>query len=313
METLLIAGIDSVAGWNIANTLSDRYHIIGLSFITPIQFNGEKTNLCPTTSETAVTNCVQKSGADWILYCGPTACSSWEVDTKKLRQSSLVTDARRWASAAAAFNCRFTAISSDAIFTAPWMFHTESSLCFCTSNEAQNILKMEAAITDACPQAVVVRSHVFGWTPEGLPTQSIDRVIEKLEAGENFPAVPFASPILAEQLADILVRIEGRGLTGLFHVASAERCSPQQFAVRVAREFGLCEPELESIGRMSARPSGFGAGESSLQCNKLRKLLGIGFPLVSDGIRQLAIQQEKMSVLYPGFTSGTVFSQTKAA
>ncbi|MEZ6045564.1 MAG: sugar nucleotide-binding protein [Planctomycetaceae bacterium] len=208
-----------------------------------------------------------------------------------------------WADAAAKAGCRFTALTSGALFTGPWMFHTEDSHCYCDSPEAANLRTMEEAIQSACPAATIIRTHVFGWTPDELPAQSIDMVIDKLEAGEPFAGNSFASPILAEQLAEILVRIDQVGLTGLYHIGSAERCNPQQFAAHVAREFGLDSPEVEPVGIITYRPSDYGQGETSLHCSKLRKLLGIGFPLVSDGIRLLALKREKQSLTYPGYFS----------
>ncbi|MCA9039306.1 MAG: sugar nucleotide-binding protein [Planctomycetaceae bacterium] len=303
MDTLLIAGIDTVAGSNIANALSNSYNVIGLSFTTPVSFAGSETELCPGDSEAEISACLQNINPNWILYCGPAACSSWEVEPAQLRNPALVEDAKLWAAAAKKAGCRFTAISSDAIFTGPWMFHTEESRCYCSSPEAQNLLKMEKAISTACPNATIVRTHVFGWTPEKMNSQSIDQVLQKLEAGEEFPGTSYSSPILGAQLADILVKLEERKLNGTFHIGSAERCNPQQFAAHVALEFGLTAPGAESLGAISTRPAGFGQGETSLQCTKLRKVLGIGLPLVSDGIRLLAIEREKQAATYPGFYS----------
>ncbi|WP_197440243.1 sugar nucleotide-binding protein [Polystyrenella longa] len=302
MDTLLIAGIDSVAGYNIAVALSEQFHVIGLSFKTPILFEGEETELCPTESAAHIVDCLEEIKPDWILYCGPTACSSWDVDPAELRSPSLVKHARRWAEATRTCDSRFTVISSDAVFTGPWMFHREESDCYCLSAEAANIREMEAAIIAVYPQAMIVRTHVFGWTPAELKQQSIDKVLDQLETGKSFAGMPSSSPILTDQLAGILAKLEERQVSGLLHIGSAERCTPLQFASHVALEFDVAAPIAKSIGAVTERQIGFGQGESSLQCTKLRKVLGIGLPLVSDGIRLLAIQCEKQSQLFSGFS-----------
>ena len=70
-----------------------------------------------------------------------------------------------WIDAAHEAGCRLTLISSDAIFTGPWMFHAENSHSLCTSTEASLLKQIEQHAADKSADALIVRTHAIGWQP----------------------------------------------------------------------------------------------------------------------------------------------------
>lgn len=292
METLLVVGIDTVAGANIAATLKTEFQIEGVSLSIPISLSGCPSTVCDPVDRVGIQEEVDQIQPDWIVYCGPAAQSSWTVHPLQLAQPTLIESARLWAQSAHEAGIPFTAVCSDAIFTGPWMFHQEDSTSYCDSEAASNLLKLESEILKAHPQATLVRTHVFGWAPVEIEEQSVSEILLKLEQGRAFDGLAHASPIHASHLAEILEKMYRRELTGTYHVGSSERVSPLRMAGLLALEFDCAVPETNLAGKLSERPTGFSAGETSLLCSKLRTTLGIGLPLVSDGIRYLAIQKE---------------------
>jgi dTDP-4-dehydrorhamnose reductase len=208
--------------------------------------------------------------------------------------ATIASQAAHWAAAARARECHFTFLSSDAVFTGPWMFHDEQSDVFCPSAAAQHLRRAEQVVAEQYPTALIVRSNAFGWSPSATSRGWIDQILSDLDRRslQGYDYIRHATPILATDLADILLRAIDEQLGGLFHVAGAERVNPLQFAQRLADHFEL--PWL-SVRRaedtLDASAAGFGAGETSLQTKKIRKALCVAMPMLSEGLTRLRAQQ----------------------
>lgn len=293
METLLVVGVDGVVGANLAATLCERFRVVGLTSQRKTTIAGCETRHCPDDSG-AIRNWVAALRPRWIVYCGPAAEPSWDVPEVRLAQPQAVETARQWARSASDYSCRLTVISSDAVFTGPWMFHGEESESYCPSAPAEAVRRMEAAVAEACPHAMIARTHAFGWSPASTAPGTVERLLSALEAGTplDLDCARHATPILATDLARLLESAYERGLEGLWHVAGAERVNPVQFAERLADVFELPAPRPFPAITLMERPTGFGRGETSLQTKRLRRALGTPLPMLGEGLSRLQQQAE---------------------
>jgi dTDP-4-dehydrorhamnose reductase len=291
VTTILVVGIDSTVGANIAAHLADKHAVVGLSCGGRIAIENCETALCGASAD-APTRHIQSARPDWIIYCGPESRSCWEHGAGERLNAACVDTAAQWAAAARQADCRFTMISSDAAFTGPWIFHDEESLAVCRSTEAAHIRDAEKRVREACPEAMIVRTNAFGWSPAGNGGW-VESLLHRIESRRNVDCdcVRHATPILATDLADILDRAWQEGLSGVFHVAGAERVSPLQFAQRLADQFDLPWLNVRREESLTERPEGFGAGETSLQTKKVRKALCVAMPMLSEGLARLHAQQ----------------------
>ena len=295
METIVIAGIGSAVGANLAASLSDRFRVFGLSFSTPVSIEGCETACCPSDDENAVRHWLEAVKPQWILYCGAAAESTWQIDQNA--QPSLgkldVHSARIWARAARESNCRLTVISSDAVFTGPWMFHKENSTCLCDSLPARTIQTIEQITAQLCPGTLVVRTNAYGWMPESAGPGWLETVLEGLNLGTAgpFDFLSHATPILASDLGDILCKAYEQRLEGVYHIGGSERVNSNQFVDRLADEFGLPAPQPVEGNTLMERPTGFGRGETSLHSSRIRKALGIAMPAITEGLQRLREQK----------------------
>jgi dTDP-4-dehydrorhamnose reductase len=297
VETIVIAGIGSAVGANLAASLSDRFRVVGLSFSTPVSIEGCETACCPRDDEIAVNEWLESVKPQWILYCGAAADSTWQIDQQIQAQPSLgkldVHSARIWAKAARESNSRLTVISSDTVFTGPWMFHKENSTCLCDSLPARTIQIIEQITSQLCPGTLVVRTNAYGWMPESTGPGWLETVLEELNLGTAgpFDFLSHATPILASDLGDILCQAYGQKLEGVYHIAGSERVNSNQFVERLADEFGLPAPQPVEGNTLMERPTGFGRGEMSLHTSRIRKALGIAMPALTDGLQRLREQK----------------------
>ena len=292
METLLVTGVETVAGASIAATLTDRFHVVGLTSAAEVAIDGCEVLHQTISDADAATRCLRETQADRIVVCGAASVSSWDPAPAALENGQVVSDARYWARAAAAMDCPLTFISSDAVFSGPWMFHHEQSRSWCDSSAAESIRAAESATLGHCPQALVVRTNVCGWSAGQGQSSWTGSMLDALESGEspNFDCVRYATPILAADLADMLPAAWGDAMTGIVHIAGAERVNPSRFARKLALALGMEPPRPRGVASLCQRPQGYGRGETSLNSGRFRHTVGVPLPMLDDTVGRLAAQ-----------------------
>jgi dTDP-4-dehydrorhamnose reductase len=292
VERLLVAGVDSVVGSNLAVQLADRYRVSGTSDATKVCVDGCETLVVPSDPRT-IHHVAASNRPNRIVICGVAGDSPWHQPHARIPQSSAVATARSWIQAARNLDVPLTLVSSDSIFCGPWMFHTETSSSYCKSPEANALRALEADMLAACPGGLVVRTHAYGWSalPDGLGW--IEGIVSSLDSEQPgfFDCGPYATPILASDLADVLYRAWQAGLSGVYHIAGAERTNPYRFVKALAGVFDLAAPGAFVANPADAARSRIAQGETSLHTRKIRRSLGLSMPLVIEGLQRLRDQR----------------------
>lgn len=286
MDKVLIAGIETVVGGNLAAGLAQRALVTGVSLSEPVHIAGINIEARVASTSEAVRQLVERVRPDRVVLCGHAARSGWAGSV--LPNEVDLAQAAVWSEAVRQSGAQLTLISSDAIFTGPWMFHSENSQSLCPSAPAQTLRDIEARGQADCPDALIVRTHAFGWQP-GEKSGWVESLLTRLERGHEteLDCTRYASPILASDLTEIIARAWTTGLSGIYHVTGAERVNPVQFASRLAQQFHLPIPLSLASESLIGRPSGFGCGETSLQTRKIRRALGTSMPMLDEGIQRL--------------------------
>lgn len=289
MDKLLVAGINTVVGANLAAWLANRFEVVGLSWGDPISIAGCETAVCDGESPEGAHHWIASERPQWVVYCGPAANSCWEEKTASRLRPQTVAVAGAWARAAEEFDCELTVVSSDAAFTGPWMFHRENGTCFCGSTPARIIRMIEKEVTDVCSNTLLVRTNVFGWAPTEATAGLVETVLSMLQDGQPLPldCMRHGTPILATDFADVLERAYQQRLHGLFHLAGGERINPFRFACLLASQFGLSASTLVAMEASAEARRDFAGGETSLQTHRIRKVLEMPLPLIREGLSRL--------------------------
>jgi dTDP-4-dehydrorhamnose reductase len=288
---LLVVGAESTVGANIAVEAAQRHQVLALTANRRVNLDGCRMLPQDGASPAEVLSEVQPDAG---IHCGPASRSAWESAAHAAIDESLAEDAAHWAAASNDHDCHLTYLSSDAVFTGPWMFHDEQSECRCPSVEADFVRDAETQVSRCCPRALIIRTNAYGWAPAGTAGGWIEQILIDLERRslQGYDYIRHATPILATDLADILLRAIAEDLTGIHHVAGAERVNPLQFAQRLADRFELPWLAVRRAEDTLDEPAvGFGAGETSLQTKKVRKALCVAMPMLSEGLERLRRQQ----------------------
>jgi dTDP-4-dehydrorhamnose reductase len=294
VDSMLVVGVETVVGANLAAYLAEHVagsRVIALSSQPGVSIPGCDTRIGGSTAAEAAT-CIEQISPARIILCGPGARSCWEPGSEQI-DANAPAEAAAWAAASRAAGAKFTHISSDAVFTGPWMFHDEDSPGKCEVAAAASLRDAEQRVLDADPEALVVRTNAFGWSPlgeTGWLEQRLSELKTRRFADQDF--VRHATPILATDLAGILVRAWSEHLTGVCHIAGAERISPLRFVQRLAEQYQLPWLSLCRREALQERAAGFGAGECSLQTKRIRKAVCVAMPMLSEGLARLVEQDE---------------------
>lgn len=286
MDKILVAGVNTVVGANLAETLSTQSAVIGVSLNSPVVLPTCQVETDTPLKLSAIEDLLRKIQPSRVLLCSAGAESCWDESCRP--KAGEVALAKAWINASQTAGCHLTLISSDAVFTGPWMFHAENSHSMCASVEADLLRQIEQHASATSADALIVRTHAIGWQA-GSRIGWLESLLEQLERG-SIGSVDFArhgTPMLATDLADVIRKSWESGLVGIHHVAGAERVSPREFALRLADHFHLPKPVAPIAGSLVDRTIGFGCGETSLQTRKARRALGISLPLLDETLDKL--------------------------
>lgn len=290
MNKFLVVGVDTVAGANLAASFADQHQVS-----TWCQTAGYEIADCDALSPALTPpQAIAACQPDCVIYCGAAARSAWEPATKALINEEMVAATDAWSTAAAQAGTSFVLISSDAVFSGPWMFHEEHSHGTCNSFQSQVIRTAEQQTLENCPQALIIRTNTFGWSAGNESAGWVEALLKNVETKRFVQQdhIRHATPILATDLAEIVRRACLENLQGIYHVAGAERVNPLSFTQRLADQFELPWLAMRRESSLTEAPQGFSEGECSLQTKQIRKDLCVAMPLLSEGLRRLHEQAQ---------------------
>ena len=161
MDKLIVVGVDTLAGAAIAQALKDRCEVAGISFRGGFEAEGCSTQFVRAGECGELAAAVEAIEPDWLIYAGSLSAANWDLpasdsawEHEPAMADSLIAACRR-------LKAKLIAISSDAVFTGPKMFHEESEPTTSTHRAASLILQCEQRLVEG--GALVARTHVYGW------------------------------------------------------------------------------------------------------------------------------------------------------
>jgi dTDP-4-dehydrorhamnose reductase len=288
MTKLLIAGASGLFGLNLTLQAKDRYRVVAAHHSHPVREDAVETMALDLTDAAVARRQLASAGADIIVNAsGLTDVDRCEVSPALARVMN-VDAAVLLADVAAACGARFVHLSTDHLWDGTRPLRSESDPVAPMNVYARTKADAEAAVSRACPSALIVRTNFYGW---GSPhrTSFSDWILQALRDGREltmFTDVHF-TPILVNDLIDLVLELIETRAEGLVHVAGSERLSKHEFACRLADRFGysraLLHPaSVEGFAFKAPRPR-----DMSLACRKAEAALGRDMPSVDAGLERL--------------------------
>lgn len=284
MERVLLTGVDTMIGSNLAQAWKARYAVLGLYDQFAVQCAGLQTAGWDSSQPASLRPHLERWQPKRLVHCGPLAASAWELPAAPHRFSHEPAVVAELANLVAEHGCHLTVLSSDAVFCGPRMFQDECCQPMATSQRGIHGRALECALEGTC--ALVVRSHVYGWNLAGGEPSFVQRVSQSLRRGQTpeCDGRRYATPILASDLAELLGGAHEAGLRGLYHLAGAERTSMHRFVSELAASLGVESPLAIADGDPHA------VEETSLSSKRARRELAASTPMLRPGLERFAAQ-----------------------
>ena len=291
---ILVTGASGLLGINLSLQMNGTHTIVGVdrNKLTGTPFEIVKADLleagiCSRLLDEIRPDAVIHTAANAIID----ACES-DPEGARLINAEFP---GRLAELCAKRDVRLIHISTDAVFDGTKDgIYTENDVPNPLGVYAKTKLNGENAVLSANPDAAVARVNFFGWSLSGRRSLS-EFFFNHLRAGKackGFVDAWFCA-IFVGDLADILVQMLEKGLSGLYHAVGSEALTKYDFGVKLARQFGFDEKVIRPI---SVEDAGLKAKRSRnlhLSVHKLSTDLGIEIPGVSTGIQKFYTQYKQ--------------------
>lgn len=286
MARLLITGATGLLGSNLVSEAAESYEVIGWSRSCTAMPSGCAMDCVDLANTHITTRRLHERRPDVIVHCAAMTdverCER-EPSVARVMNVEATRTLVRWC---AQHGARFVFISTDSVFDGTCGHYGEDDRPAPVNEYARTKLAAEAVVTDCLPDALILRTNFYGRNFKQKLSLA-EWMLKKLARREPLPAfvdVRF-NPILANHLGRIILDLIAYGAKGVFHAAARDECSKYEFALLIARIFGLDAGEviaasIDDFGFAAQRPK-----NTTLAVGKISDFLGREMPSVEEGLR----------------------------
>jgi len=284
---LLITGSSGLLGSKLVKASKDHEVILTHS-TRPLLPNSVKMNI---TDENEVLRIIGKFKPDVVIHtAAETDVDKCEVDKEHAWKVN-VEGTKNIAKACAEMGIKPVYVSTDYVFNGEKGLYDEEDEPKPINYYGLTKLEGEKHIAKIKDHLIVRTSVLYGW--HRLKKNFVTWVLESLKQKKQITVVDdhYNSPTLADNLAELLLEAVENGLIGLYHIAGRERICRFEFALEIARTFGLNSELVKPIKMaelkawVARRPR-----DSSLRVDKIWKELKTKPLDVSEGLKLMKEQ-----------------------
>lgn len=291
---ILVTGASGLLGLNLSLAALSSHQVIGVdrNKLEDVPFELLTLDLLEGGALEKIFEAVKP---DWLIHCAALAdVDACESDpTGSLRLNANLPEAL--AAGCGQRSIPMIHISTDAVLDGTREgFYTEEDAPNPLGVYAQTKLEGERAVLRVNPAAIVARVNFFGWSLNGTHSLA-EFFVNNLRAGKpvnGFTDVYFC-PMFVGDLAETLIRMLEKGLSGLYHVVGSQALSKYEFGLAIARQFGfdpnLIKPIPIDESNLIARRS----RNLRLSVYKLSTALGSPVPGFSTGLVRFYTQYQQ--------------------
>ncbi len=289
MTRLLVTGASGMLGANLALLAQKRgYEVLGWTKSRPLVDATFATRAVDFCDQQALAGAFEAAEPDALINCAAQA----NVDAaEKHPEHAFRVNAEaagELAQMARVASVPMVQVSTDAVFDGTKGNYKETDTPNPLNTYAKSKLAGEQAVAQAYTGAAIARVVFYGWSLTGERSLA-EFFYNNLTAGKpvNGFTDMFFSPLYVKHLAEALLEMLQKRLSGIYHVYAPESLSKYDFGVRLAQEFGL---DASLIRPISALDSDLLARRSlnlSMNTEKLQLALGKPLPNQAEGLQAL--------------------------
>ena len=284
-KRLIVTGASGLFGTSLALQASRGFNVAALYHSNHVSIPGCDSRSCDLRNRKQTLQCLDNLRPDIIIHSAAiTDVEQCEADRKLAEQLHVTTtsDLANWAQHHGSY---FVYIGTDSVFDGIRGQYREEDTPGPINYYARTKLAGEEVVRDRLLQGLIVRTNFYGWNCQDKLSlgEWILRGLIRRERLTMFTDVKF-SPLLVNDLAQIILELIENQASGTFHIAARDHCSKYLFALWLGKIFGLKTDTLIPISVDEFHFKARRPKNTSLAVEKVSQFLGRSMPSVEEGL-----------------------------
>ncbi|MGA8273502.1 MAG: SDR family oxidoreductase [Candidatus Sulfotelmatobacter sp.] len=291
---ILVTGASGLLGASLVVAAREQNHeVVGLYNRHPVSIDGVKLLAADLTDPAEFRRIFDEVEPSWVVHCAAATDVDWcETHPEEAYRINVMVSSAI-AEVTSRSNSRLLYISTDSVFNGERGNYAETDQPVPVNVYAKTKLQGEREILRRDPAAAIARVNLYGWNVQKKDSLA-EWVLKELSARQlvrGFSDVVFC-PAVANDVADILLALLHRNLSGIYHVVGSEPVSKYVFAKRVAAAFGFDPARVSATLLADAKLKAQRPLDVSLNTGKICAALGRSMPDVDAGLRRFVQLRE---------------------
>jgi len=285
---ILVTGASGLLGTNVvALARAQGREVAGLYHRHEAILPGATLLPADLMDESALSRVFHDLKPEAVVHCAAATHVDWCQEHPEEAHRINVAATARIAEITAQNAAQLLYISTDAVFDGSRGHYSESDRPAPVNVYADTKLRGEREVLRFNPRAVVARVTLYGWNAQSKQSLA-EWVLGQLILGKPVPGFTdvIFCPILANDVAEILLTMLDRKLAGTFHVVGSEAVSKYKFARRVAAAFGFDPGQVFSAKSNDSKLKAPRPRDTSLNTERVCTALGCSMPDVNAGLHK---------------------------
>jgi dTDP-4-dehydrorhamnose reductase len=291
---ILVTGASGLLGASLVSLAREQgREVVGLYHRHPLHIDGVKLLAADLTDPAAICRIFEELRPSSVVHCAAATDVDWceEQPDEAYRINAIMP--ATLAAISSRSDVRLLYISTDSVFDGARGDYAETDEPEPVNVYARSKLHGEREVLRENPVASIARVNLYGWNAQNKQSLA-EWVLQQLMLGNPVPGFSdvFFCPILANDVAEVLLALLDQNLTGLYHVVGSQSISKFAFARQVAATFGFDPGQVVAARAADAKLRAQRPRNTSLNTEKICAALGRSMPDTAAGLRRFARLRE---------------------
>jgi dTDP-4-dehydrorhamnose reductase len=291
---ILVTGASGLLGASLVSLAREQgRQVVGLYHRHPVRLEGVKLLAADLADQAETSRIFQELRPSTVVHCAAATDVDWcEQHPEEAHRVNVMVPAAI-AAITSQSGARFLYISTDSVFDGGRGNYAETDTPAPVNVYAKTKLQGEREVLRQNPAALIARVTLYGWNAQEKHSLA-EWILQQLTLGNLVPGFSdvFFSPILANDLAEVILALLDENLAGLYHAVGSEPVSKYEFARRVASTFGFDPGQVAATRLSDARLKAQRPRDTTLNTAKICAALRRPMPGVDAGLRRFAQLRE---------------------
>ena len=292
IKSLLVTGGSGLLGSAVVRRAVGKFRVTSTYHKNPVALNGAQF-VCANLLDDRDLETLSLAKPEVIIHCAALTdvdyCESHpeEAFAQNVQASINVAEMAR------DLGSYMIHVSTDSVFDGEKGAYSEHDPPGPINSYGKSKLAAEQMVLKSYDHSCILRTNIFGWSATARKSMA-EWMIGVLKRGEALTALKdvIISPLLTDDLSDVIFELCCLEYHGLIHIGSTDSCSKLQIARIIAETFGLDPSNIKAISVDELHLKAKRPKNTSLDIRRISSLLGRRMPSVSDGIKRMKELQD---------------------